>query len=120
MVNRFRKVMHVKHELEKDIHIFLLDGVLTHETVKQAKNFISPYVDDDTQDGILLNFENVSFMDSTGIGMLIAFFRMTQQQDRKFALCDFNKTLTSMIKTAKLDTILTVYTTQEESILQMT
>ncbi|MEG0229482.1 MAG: anti-sigma factor antagonist, partial [Oscillospiraceae bacterium] len=56
---------------ENDILTIILKGEIDHHTIADVKNEVDAFIFANTPKTIVLSFENVSFMDSSGIGFII-------------------------------------------------
>ena len=98
--------MEITQEEKNDIKVFYLSGSLALVGVKAAKEVIKPVVDDASVSKILLNMSNVTMLDSSGIGFLVATFKATQKRKGKFALSNCNDVLMGIFKSTHLDNVL--------------
>jgi anti-sigma B factor antagonist len=76
-------------------------------TATIAPDIKEPLTDVLKQQGInvVLNLENIKFIDSTGIGVLISALKTARQHNSSFALCSVQKDVMSLLKLMKLDQI---------------
>ncbi len=62
-------------------------------------------------DGFILNLQNIKFIDSTGIGVLISALKTARQNNRSFLLSNVNSEVLSLFKMMKLDQVFDFQTT---------
>jgi len=68
------------------------------------------------KDKILLNFERTGFVDSYGVGDLLACFISTQNGGGVFKLCRISVKLALIFKITELDKVLAIYPTEEAAL----
>jgi len=54
---------------------------------------------------LILNLQNIKFIDSTGIGVLISALKTARQHNSSFVLCSVQTEVMSLLKLMKLDQI---------------
>lgn len=70
--------MQLKLVGEKRALVVYLDGEIDQHTVKQIKTVIDTELQRTNAVNIIMDFRNISFMDSSGIGMLMGRYRIVQ------------------------------------------
>lgn len=68
---------------------------------------------------ILLDLSNVAFVDSTGLGAMIAILKQVGR-DGEVALCGARDTVLTLLKLTRLDTVFRVFATRETALLALT
>jgi anti-anti-sigma factor len=63
---------------------------------------------------VLINLENVSFIDSYGLGILISIHTRLKLADRKLCLCSLNDQAKGLLDIADLDKTFEVYENQDD------
>ncbi len=66
-------------------------------------------------DGYVMDFTKIQRIDSSGIGLVIAFFNKLRKKQVKAALCP-NNYLESLFRKANLSDVIPTYSTEEEAI----
>ncbi|MBF0287603.1 MAG: STAS domain-containing protein [SAR324 cluster bacterium] len=66
-------------------------------------------------EGYVLDFTKVQRIDSSGIGLVIAFFNRLRKREIKAVLCP-NEYLTSLFRKANLSDVIPTYSTEEEAV----
>src|ERR1700737_1972829 len=69
---------------------------------------------------IVLNMENVSFIDSTGLGTLVAAHHSAKGQGASLRLCHLGAKFSEVLQITKLMTIFEVYNTEGEAVASFT
>ena len=84
--------MHIQathHGGHSTIHIF---GELDNHTASRIREEIDNFINLTTNQDIVYDFENLSFMDSTGIGLLLGRYKK-YQNNKKFYIKNVNSTI---------------------------
>ena len=68
---------------------------------------------------LLLNFAEVEFVDSAGLGVLIALQKRLAEQDGQLAVCNLPTAVAKTIQLVRLDHVLTIFATQNEALAQL-
>ncbi|MBF0236329.1 MAG: STAS domain-containing protein [SAR324 cluster bacterium] len=108
--------MRVDQSEKHGVKIFSIRGILAQTDSKIAKDLISPFVDDLDVKTIIINFEDVPFMDSSGLGVLVSFYNIMKENQRTFILCGLGGNLMEIMKTTCLDSIFTIYETEADAL----
>lgn len=80
--------MHLRFEKHNNILIVNLIGELDHHNAEEVRVKIDDRIDRDEIKKVILNFERVSFMDSSGIGAVIG--RLRKVNSKGGTLCVTN------------------------------
>jgi len=65
---------------------------------------------------LVINMEEVTYMDSSGIGTLVEVFRRVNGYQGKLALCGLNERVHSVFEITKLDKFFKIYDTETEAL----
>ncbi len=65
---------------------------------------------------LVVDFESVSYLDSSGIGTLVEVFRRVNGYGGKLILCGLNDRLLSMFEITKLDKLFTICPSEAEAL----
>ncbi|WP_206602957.1 STAS domain-containing protein [Leptolyngbya ohadii] len=63
---------------------------------------------------ILIDFQDVTFMDSSGLAALISAVRLVRDQGKKLCLCSVNQQIKMLLELTSVDQIFQVFGNQEE------
>ncbi|HHP7243563.1 MAG TPA: STAS domain-containing protein [Elainellaceae cyanobacterium] len=92
-------------------------------TKTNAPEFIR-WIEDSVSSGakyLLIDLQNVAFMDSTGLGVLVSAHKFARKIGCDLAMCSFNQQVRMVVEIAGLEKVFTIYKNQDEfetSILQ--
>lgn len=101
------------------INIIRLQGKLVLTTVQKASIECAPIVEDSSVIGILLDFNRTTFIDSTGIALIISYFKKTNSAHKSYGLFGLNEENREIFSLSRLDQVLKIYFTQEEALAHM-
>ena len=104
------------HRIEKGICIISIEGNIALDGVNEAKEFLKPHVESDEIKGIVINFEKVNFIDSSGIGLIVSVFKTMQERSGSFAITNLSKKNEEIFTITRLNKILNIYPTEGEAI----
>ncbi|RPH90715.1 MAG: anti-sigma factor antagonist [Calditrichaeota bacterium] len=73
----------------------------------------------DARKKVLLNLESVQYADSSGLGAILLGYRQARDLGARFAVCGMQKRVYSLFSIAQLDSRITIYKDEKESLQQM-
>lgn len=65
---------------------------------------------------VLINFEGINYMDSTGLGELIGYLQKFEDRERKMALLKPNHRIQALLKITKLDTVFKIFDDRHDAL----
>ena len=94
---------------KKEQYIYaMLQGEVTLGCTAEVKEKVKEYAEMYQQYHLIIDMSNVSFIDSSGLGIMVAWFKMCNQQQGKLIFCGLNSHISRIIGYAKLDKIFTI------------
>jgi stage II sporulation protein AA (anti-sigma F factor antagonist) len=108
--------MQIEFEMTEDILIANLDGELDHHTSAVIREEIDKTVDAFHSKHLIFNFEKVSFMDSSGIGVVMGRYNKITQLGGKLIITGCNEYIDRILDMAGIYTIASRLGTIAESI----
>ncbi len=95
--------------------IIMVSGEIDHHTSKELRRQTeSAYIEMGVKN-IIFHFEKVSFMDSSGIGMLIGRYKQLQSMGGRIAIVAANNKITEIIKFSGISKIIPLFDTIEDA-----
>lgn len=88
-------------------------GLLDRTKVGQFEQEISNCLADGA-DIILIDFQDVSFMDSSGLGAIVAAIKTVQASGAKLFICSINNQVKMLLELAGLDKVMKIFADREE------
>ena len=87
----------------------ILDGTTTNELRNQVADLIQQGADI-----VLLDMKSVDFMNSSGIGALVATLKMVRSKEKQLYLCGLTDQVKMIFKLTKIDRVFKPFGNQEE------
>lgn len=111
--------MYLKYAKQEETLIVTFLGELDHHSAEEVRVKIDDRIDRDNIKKLVLNFEGVTFMDSSGIGVVVG--RLRKMQAKKGALCitDVNRTVNKVFELSGLYKIIKAYDSVEQAIINI-
>lgn len=91
-----------------DILIVKVTGELDHHTAPIIKDFLETEMTKPHLRHLLLNFEQLEFMDSSGIGMILGRYKQVVQKGGKMGICGLHPAIHRLLEMSGLFKILIV------------
>jgi len=63
---------------------------------------------------VLVDFQDVTFMDSSGLGALVLAFKALRAADRKLVICSINEQIRILFELTGMDKVFEIFPNQEE------
>jgi len=86
-----------------------LDGSKASELRQKIINLV-----EDGADIVLIDFQNVSFMDSSGLGAIVLSLKTVNAAGSKLVLCSLNGQLKMLFELTSMDRVFQIYGNQNE------
>lgn len=87
----------------------VLDGAATNE----LKNKILSSLDSNTE-MVLVDMQDITFMNSSGIGALVAILKAVRAQNKDLYLCGLSDQVSMIFKLTKMDRVFKIYGDRQE------
>jgi len=100
----------------KDVMIVNLKGELDHHIADRIKEDIDYAMSKKNIKKILFNFKNVTFMDSSGIGMLLGGYKSIKSIGGALGVCNVNERIKKVFDISGLFSIIPCYTDENEAV----
>lgn len=95
---------------------FFMEGEIDHCSAKELREKIENAISDQNVERLRLDFSRVSFMDSSGVGMLIGRYRTMAQRGGMVTAAHLNAQMERLFRFAGLHRIIAIETTKEEAV----
>lgn len=101
---------------KRESYIFVsMQGELTLGCTAEVKEKVKDYAERNQQYHLIVDMSDVSFIDSSGLGVMVAWFKMCNQSQGKLVFCGLNSHVSRIIGYAKLDKIFNIVDTVAEA-----
>lgn len=77
-------------ETKEDVLLIRLKGELDHHTAENLRNKVSEVIEKNNIHHIILNLQELSFMDSSGLGVILGRYKQIQSQGGKMVVCSIS------------------------------
>ena len=105
------------HICEKNRNLIVeISGEIDHHCVTNARDQIDRAYSRLNARNIIFDFENVNFMDSSGIGMIIGRYRNIKDKGAKVAASNINSDLMRIFEISGLKKIIPCYKNIDEAV----
>ena len=91
-------------------------GEIDHHTAEKLRLAIDSRFEKLSAKNIIVDFKGVSFMDSSGIGMIIGRYKYAYSQGGKIVVAGVSDTMRKIFTLSGLGRIIKIYTTVEDAI----
>lgn len=108
--------MYLKFNKNQDKLVISLLGELDHHSAEEVRVKIDDRIDRDNIKKVILDFSGVTFMDSSGIGVVIGRFKKMQNRDGKVCVADVNKTVNKVFEISGMYKIIESYNSIDEAV----
>jgi len=97
---------------QDNVLCIVFEGELTHHKYEKYARLIGQKIDD--FEGCVIDLKGVSYMDTSGLGILVTSMRECRKRDKWFGVACNSKELRRLIQITKLDLLFPVETTLDE------
>lgn len=109
--------MEIVKRIKNGIPILDISGTITlgggsEELARKLSELIEEPIS-----GVILNLENIDYIDSTGIGEMVGYLSKFENVSKKIALLKPQERILKLLKITKLDTVFKVFGEEEVAIL---
>lgn len=105
-------------QAEKTYLLVTINGELVLTDSQQIKEEVKQAIEKDGRFQVVIDLSKVDFIDSSGLGVLIGWFKTVNQAQGKIAYVCLTEYVSKIISLAKLDKIFPIYATAEEALAQ--
>ncbi|MFZ2489842.1 MAG: STAS domain-containing protein [Thermoanaerobaculia bacterium] len=103
-----------------DVTVLDIQGVIKlGESAKEFSSYLEKVLTDEVGP-VMINFEGINYMDSTGLGELIGYLQKFEDRQRKMALVRPSQRILALLKITKLDTIFKIFDSPEAAMTYLT
>jgi len=108
--------MKLHHRIEQNICILAIEGDLSSKNMNEIEPYLAPFLQETKSVGIIINFENIPFVDSSGVGLILSVYKTLQAQESRLVLCQLNEENKKIFEMTRLDNILPIYATEQKAV----
>lgn len=104
---------------EKEYLLVTINGELVLADSQQIKEEVKKAIEEDKRYQVIIDLSGVDFIDSSGLGVLIGWFKTVNQAQGKIAYVGLAEYVKKIISLAKLDKIFPIYSSASEAIAHL-
>lgn len=104
----------VDREREGALHVVSVAGELDQATVPRLRSELTVALDGDG--GVIVNLRDCSFIDSTGLSLLVEAKRHLADGEREFAVCCPDDEVRRLLELTGIDQAVTLYDTRDAAV----
>ena len=97
----------------ENIGILTIKGNIVAQTVGEIKKFLEIYIEQVDLIGVILDCQEVQFVDSAGLGLLASVYKTLDKMGKKLALSNVNSRIMETFTLTNLSNIFIVTTDNE-------
>ena len=116
MVKQEGNKMDIIINIEERNLIIKIKGDIDHHTAEEIREKAEKEYKRLNAKNMIFNFEDVAFMDSSGIGMIIGRYKNIEKQGGNVAVCNVSENVKRIFNMSGLHKIISCYDTEEEAI----
>jgi anti-sigma B factor antagonist len=110
----------VKKVIDNTIIVLEITGeVKLGESAERLSEELSKLLTDQAVEGVILDLENINYMDSTGLGELVGYLSRFQDSGKRLKLVNPNQTVIKLLQLTRLDLVFKVYPSEEKALEDM-
>lgn len=110
----------VKKVIDSSVIVLDITGeVKLGESAESLSAELAALLTDPAVEGVVLNLENINYMDSTGLGELVGYLSRFQDSGKRLKLVNPNVTIVKLLQLTRLDQVFAIYQSEEKAIEDM-
>jgi len=95
------------------IEVIKLSGIINSSTAQELRQSLNEQLEKGTKI-VLVDFLDVTFMDSSGLGALVLAFKSLRAADSQLVLCSINEQVRILFELTSMDKVFEIFSTQDE------
>lgn len=107
--------LNIQMAIKKDILIIRLRGELDQAVTENLKVRVSEVIDKYYIRNLILNFEKLQFMDSSGIGFIIGRYSQIKKRQGQIFICSMNEIIERIFILSGLKRICQIASTEDDA-----
>lgn len=111
--------MQIELEMHRHVLLVRIEGELDHHTADQLRTAIETELNRDIATVVLLSLAGLTFMDSSGLGVILGRYRRLSQRGGTLAACCLTSQVQRIFELSGLTRILTIYATEAQALREL-
>lgn len=105
--------------IRKKTLIVTLKGELDHHSAGSVKELVEELIQNRAAQNLIFDFSHLSFMDSSGIGVVVGRYKLISAMGGSVAICGASPTVDRLLTMAGIKKIIATYQTAEAALNTM-
>ena len=101
---------------EKDVHILRLEGYVDAHTFTEFEEELTRLTDREKHYHLLLDLERLTYINSTGLGLLMATFRQVRQHGGDLVIAKMSDKITNIFNLLGFSRLIHTYPSEQEAL----
>jgi anti-sigma B factor antagonist len=110
------KMKLVKKVIDSILILDITGEIRLGESAAQLSAELERILNDDAVKGVILNMENINYIDSTGLGELVGYLGRFKDKGKKLRLVKPNHTVVRLLQLTKLDQVFIIKSDEESAL----
>jgi stage II sporulation protein AA (anti-sigma F factor antagonist) len=111
--------LQLETDYQSGVLVVRLAGELDHHTAELVKSRVEAELDKGRTNRLVFNFSQLTFMDSSGLGVILGRYRRISQMGGKMMLCGVNPPLQRLLELSGIMKILAVAHSEADALAQL-
>lgn len=108
--------MYIDFERKNQVLIVKLIGELDHHSAEEVRVKIDDMLDRNNESKLVFDFSSVTFMDSSGIGVIIGRYKKIMMREGNVAIATVNSRIQRVFQLSGIFKIIKVYETIDDAV----
>ncbi|WP_249226463.1 anti-sigma F factor antagonist [Alicyclobacillus mengziensis] len=108
--------MQIDKDVVGGVLVVRLRGELDHHAVEPLRDEIEQSLENTHYRGLVLSFQGIDFMDSSGLGLILGRYRTLSARSGKMALCEVNTNLRKIFELSGIFKVVPVYASEQAAL----
>jgi stage II sporulation protein AA (anti-sigma F factor antagonist) len=108
--------MYINFKKEDDKLIVFMIGELDHHSAEEVRNKIDDRIDREKINKLIMNFSGVTFMDSSGIGVVIGRYKKIALKKGSLCVAEINESVKKVFELSGMFKIIKVFDRIEDAL----
>lgn len=108
--------LEVEFAVKKDVLIIRLNGELDHHTAEQLRTQAEQKIAESEIKHLLFNLEGLSFMDSSGLGVMLGRYKQISQWGGRMMVCAISPSIHRLFELSGMFKIIQLAETEDEAL----
>lgn len=111
--------MELTHRIENNICIVSITGHILHDKVETLRDYLDPWLKNETIDVILINLHKVAIIDSSGIAAIMITMKSLQEREANLILSNLDSQCQEILEVMGLNEVLNIFDTEEQALASL-